>query len=194
MKFAIIFSGAGVILLSIAILFDVNYISYSKPVPYSQWKKISFYDFKAFKRPGLTLNGVSEFAFIKDDRRIHYLNNGNIVITTYFHPSRSYVFAQDIRNPDLLRHELYHFHIAEYCARLLRKEISERMNSITNGMVEKLNIKYYKVENEMQNEYDEDSYHSYVLQEQKKWEMKVDSLLHALEAFSEPLIHLGNKE
>ena len=123
MKFAIFFGGIGIILLSIAILFDVNYLNYGSPMSYSQWQKINFYDFRALKKPGMTLNGVAEFAYIKTNRKIHYYNNGNIEITTYFHPARSYVFASDIRNPDLLNHELYHFHISEYCTRLLRKKI-----------------------------------------------------------------------
>ena len=190
MKFSIPLIGIGLILLAVAILFDVNYVNYKKPLSYADWQKINFSDFRALKRPGLTLDGVSEFAYIKTDRKIQPLSNGDIVITTYFYPSRSYVFAQDLHNTDLLRHELYHFHIAEYCSRLFRKEVLENRNGITGTMISDLNDKYRRMEQQMQDEYDEDSYHSYVLQEQKKWEVKVDSLLHSLKPFSEPHVHI----
>jgi GTPase Era involved in 16S rRNA processing len=104
------------------------------------------------------------------------------------------VFAQDIRNPDLLRHEIYHFHIAEYCSRLIRKEIFENRNSITPGMIKELDNSCRRTEQEMQDKYDDDSYHSYVLQQQKKWEAQVDSMLYSLQAYSDPVIHIINKE
>jgi len=194
MKFTIIIFAAGIILLAVAIVFDINYFNYSRPIPYSQLQKISFYDFRALKRPDMTLNGFKEFAYIKTNRGIHYLNNGNVEITTYFHPSRSYVFAQNIRDADLLNHELYHFHISEYCTRLMRKEILEDQTTISDNMIILLNKKYYELENEMQSAYDEDTYHSYVMQEQKKWELKIDRLLQSLDSFSNPLIPIRSKE
>lgn len=194
MKFAIIFTGAAVVLLLISILYDVNYLDYEKPIPYSRVSTISFYDFKALKKPGMTLYGVAEFAYIKNNRKIHYLDVGNVEITTYFYPSRSYVFARDIRNMDLLSHELYHFHISEYYSRLLRKEICEKRNNITHNGIENLNKKYYQLEDEMQYEYDEDTYHSYVLQKQKEWEEKVDSLLLSLKDFSNPVVIIGGRD
>ena len=194
MKFTIFFLGIGVILLSVALVFDINYFNYSRPIPYSQLQKISFSDFKAFKRPGMRLNGVSEFAYIKTSRSVHNLNNGDIEIITYFHPSRSYVFANNIRDKDLLTHELYHFHISEYFTRLLRKEIIENPNNTSSDMIIRLNKKYYEFENEMQLKYDEDTYHSYVMREQKNWEIKIDSLLQSLASFSSPLIRVRSKK
>jgi hypothetical protein len=111
MRFALILIASSLILLALAALFDVNYIDYKTPIPYSEWRKINFYDFRGLKKPGMTLHGVAEFAYIKTSRGIHFLNSGDIEIITYFHPSRSYVFAQDIRNADLLTHELYHFQV-----------------------------------------------------------------------------------
>src|SRR5437868_14673003 len=86
------------VLLAVAALFDINYLDFKKPMPYSKWQKINFYDFKGFKKPGMTLDGGNKFAYIKTTRTINYLTDGNVEITTYFHPSRSYVFAKDIRN------------------------------------------------------------------------------------------------
>jgi hypothetical protein len=181
------------VLLAVAALFDINYIDYKKPMPYSKWQKINFYDFKGFKKPGMTLDGGNKFAYIKTTRTINYLTDGNVEITTYFHPSRSYVFAKDIRNEDLLRHEIYHFHIAECFSRLLRQEIFGQKN-ITRKQIGSFNQLYYELEQKMQEQYDEDTYHSYVLQEQKHWETKVDSLLQSLEKFSQPLVRIAAKE
>ena len=190
MRFSIPFLAIAFVLLFIATLFDVNYMHYKRPVPYSKWQEISFYDFKGLKKPGNSLFGVNEFAYIKTSREINYLHNDSLEILTYFHPSRSYVYAQDIRSPDLLRHELYHLHISEYCTRRLRKELMTSGIKITRSRLADLDKKYYELENELQRQYDEDSYHSYVLQEQKKWERKVDSMLQSLQSFSNPVIHL----
>lgn len=191
MRLVILLIASSFILLGAAALFDVNYFDYERPIPYYDWQKITFYDFKGLKKPGMTLHGVSEFAYIKTARTIDYLNNGTIKITTWFHPSRSYVFEKDIRNADLLKHELYHFHIAEYFSRLLRQEIFLGKNMVTKNEIEKLNEHYYELENEMQGQYDEDSYHSYVLKEQKKWEINVDSLLQSLQRFSGPDVRVS---
>jgi hypothetical protein len=194
MRFEIFLVSASIILMLVAVLFDVNYINYEKPIPYSQWQRINFYDFKALKKPKMMIDGEAKFAFIKTNREIEYLNNGDVEITTYFHPSRSYVFEQEIRNPDLLTHELYHFHIAEFFSRLLRKEIFLKSENITKGMINELNRNYYNLEDLMQNEYDQNTYHSYILQQQKNWEARVDSLLLSLQEFSSPVVHLSNKK
>ena len=180
-----------IVLLAVAAIFDVNFINYKSPMPYSNWQKINFYDFRGLKKPGMRLHGVNEFAYIKTSRVINYLSDGHVVITTYFHPSRSYVFAQDIRNADLLRHELYHFHITEYFSRLVRETIFQEKNHITRSQIENLNRQYYVLEDQMQRQYDEDTYHSYVLQEQRKWEIKVDGLLYSLHEFSNPVVAIG---
>jgi hypothetical protein len=193
MKFTIIITTAGIILLSVAIAFDINYLRYNRPVPYSQLQKIRFSDFKALRKPGMTLNGVKEFAYIKTNRTLRFLENGEIEITTCFHPSRSYVFENNMRDMDLLTHELYHFHISEYFTRLLRKEILERPDNASHNTIMRLNERYYKLENEMQLKYDEDTYHSYVMHQQKKWEIRTDSLLQSLAAFSEPLVVIRSK-
>jgi hypothetical protein len=194
MKFYILILIIAFVLLFIAILFDVNYIRYKSPVPYSKWQEISFYDFKGLKKPGMSLFGINEFAYIKTNREITYLNDRTFKIVTYFYPSRSYVFAQNIRNAGLLKHELYHFHISEYCTRLFRKEIISTKAGIPRSKLTDLNKKYYELEDELQTRYDEDSYHSYVFQEQKKWELKMDSMLQSLQTFSDPVIHLQNRE
>ncbi|MEO8403586.1 MAG: hypothetical protein ABI480_03290 [Chitinophagaceae bacterium] len=189
MRFKLIFLSLGLVLLFIASIFDVNYLNYESPIAYTGVGEISFYDFKGLKKPFTTLDGMSEFAFIETSREIDFHGPGEVAITTYFHPSRSYVFAKDIRNPDLLRHELYHFHIAEYCSRLFRQEIS-LVNAIGHEMITKLSDKYELVEDELQKQYDEDSYHGYVLQQQKKWEKDIDQNLLSLNKYADPIVRI----
>jgi len=191
-RFNIIFFITGVALLLIVALFDVNYLTNKAPVPFSQWKTISFYDFNGLKRPGYTINGVTEFAYIETNRKIEYTGNGIIRITAYFYPSRSYVFDEHIRNPDLLKHEIYHFYITEYFTRLLRREIKAFNGTVTRHIINGLNKKYIRFEDEMQKLYDEETYHSYIMQFQKKWEKSLDDELLSLYDFSNPDVSLKN--
>lgn len=176
--------------LSVTSLFDNNYLAYSSPIPYSQWQKISFTDFKGLKKPEQTLYGNSEFAFIKTSRTIDLLQDDKLAVTTYFYPSRSYVYDQDIRSNDLLRHELYHLHITEYCSRLFRKDISVYNYKDACGLLSMYKEKYARLENTLQAQYDDDSYHSYVLSEQKRWENRIDSSLQSLKDFSDSVVYL----
>jgi hypothetical protein len=187
-KYNLLLFIAALLLLSAATVFDVNFFDYKSPVPYSHWRTITFYDFKGYKRPGETLFGNTAFAFIKTNRQTRLINDTAIEVTSYFHPSRSYVFEQQVRSPDLLQHELYHFHITEYCTRLLKKELMDYKQPFTQSKLEEMNEKYMQFENNMQMTYDDESYHSYVLKEQKKWEKFIDSSLAQLELYSTPVI------
>ena len=180
------------IILSFTSLFEVNFLNYSSPIPYSEIDKITFNDFRGFKRPAQTLDGTQEFAFIKTNRTIIINSNEEVIITTYFYPSRSYVFNQHLRNFDLLTHELYHFHIAELITRLFRKEIYENQGKLSSSIFKSLKTKYNDLENEMQFNYDDESYHSYAFKEQKMWESKIDSSLASLKQFDEN--HMNTKK
>lgn len=193
MRYNLILSFCSLLFLSIAAVFEVNYLDYSSPVPYANWQQINFYSFKALKKPGLTLFGVAEFAFIKTNREVRFINDSEIEITSYFHPSRSYVFDQQIRNPGLLRHELYHFQLTEYISRLFRKEIADHSQAASHSLVRSLEDQYWEMEKNMQMQYDDDSYHSYVLKEQKRWESYIDSGLVSLHNYNDPVVSLKNK-
>ena len=194
MRYNIIILIVGLILLLSAALFDINYLNYRQPVPYSKWETISLYDFRGLKRPFRTLEGVSEFAYIETSREIHFLKENAIEITACFYPSRSYVFANDIRNPDLLRHELYHFHITEYVTRLFREEIANYSDKLTCSLIIDISEKYNEMEETLQREYDHDTYHSYVMNEQKKWERKLDEWLNSKRNFSMPIVYSKTKQ
>lgn len=190
MKFILFITFLAISFIAVAALYEVNFINYSSPIPYSQINSITFTDFKGLKKPSQTLNGIQEFAFIKTSRKISFNSDNTVTATTYFHPSRSYVFNQHLRNPDLLSHELYHFHIAEYITRLLRKEISEYNGNLTSNKVESLRKKYSYIENEMQFNYDDQTDHSYAFKEQRQWQSIIDSNLKSLALFQNSIIIL----
>lgn len=177
----------GTILLSIAVLYDVNYLNYKAPISYSNWQEIVWSDFRAIKRPKQTLDGNQNFAFINSEMRITQEDNA-ITVNTLFHPARSYTFSKESAGRELLQHELYHLHITEYWSRIARKKISESDHKPEKlqlkEIVEEVRIK----ESKMQKKYDEESYHGYLLGKQKIWQHKIDSSLHALEHFSKPTI------
>ncbi len=194
MKFNLILLACSLLLLSTAIIFEINYLNYGSPVSYSRWKTITFYDFKGFKKPSETFYGNKEFAFIRTNREGHFINDTTIELISYFHPSRSYVFEQHMRNPGLLTHELYHFHITEYCTRLLRKEILDHNRPVSRSKLDELCKKYEAVERDMQIMYDDESYHSYVLKEQIRWEHYIDNALAQLNPYREPVLYLKNRQ
>jgi hypothetical protein len=166
----------GFILTIFAITFNINIFNYSSPVEYEHINELTLQDFKGFKIPGSTLDGGNEFAFIVTSIE-HQENNNQVIIQSFFHPSRSYVFNEKLVDKALLRHELYHFHVTELFARKIRKELKELKTRPTNSEVLEIINRFQDAKDDMQRNYDNDSYHSYVLKEQKKWEKKIDSLL-----------------
>jgi hypothetical protein len=177
----------GTTLLVVSICFHINIFHYSTPVQYENVKNITLADFKGYRLPAQTLDGDKEFAFITTS--IEWKKeNDNLVIASLFHPSRSYVFDEHIVDRFLLQHELYHFHITEYFARLCRRDLSNLKQMPSASHVREI-ISFQKHTAEaMQYAYDEESYHGYVLKEQKRWQFKIDSLLTSVEKYSNPKI------
>ncbi|WP_294737104.1 hypothetical protein [uncultured Flavobacterium sp.] len=131
-----------------------------------------------------TLDGSNEFAFINTE--IKFIGDDYPYVKTFFHPSRSYVYDDNknlIGNRKLLTHELYHFHITEYIARKMRKEITKIKNNKEEVNISKLMEFYKEEENKMQKRYDEETYHSYYIGEQLKWQKNIDSLLNTLKKY-----------
>lgn len=177
------------VLLAVAIIYDVNYLNYKPPIKYSNWKEIKWSDFRAIKRPKQTLYGSKNFAFICSEIDYKFKNN-SIEINTLFHPSRSYTFSEEVASKNLLQHELYHLHITEYFSRLLRKKIITFVHKNNKTAIKELINNYKNKELEMQYQYDDETYHGYILGKQRLWQHQIDSLLNDLEAFSTPIINL----
>ena len=93
-------------------------------------------------------------------------------------PNDSRKIADTLSDNQLLIHEKYHFNITEYHARLLRKEIiAIGKEKLKTDKLKSLHIKYLKLANKMQDEYDRESEHNKVYEKQRYWELKVDDLL-----------------
>lgn len=169
----------------------INFLDYEKPIPYERIDAISFKNFRGMEFFQKSLYGNTSFAYIYTS--IEYtFEDDSICIQSFFHPSRSYVFNKKAYSKDLLQHELYHFRITELYARMAKERIA-KLTSPTESEVEELLVSIKKEENDYQRAYDDDTFHSYVLSEQKKYEKDVDSLLSLYANYSKPKIFINEQ-
>ena len=167
-------------------LTQVNFLDYQRPVPYNKINEITFKNFRGLEFFQNSLYGNERFAYINTS--ITYEFDGDSVsVESFFHPSSSYVYNKKAFSRDLLTHELYHFKIAELHARIAKKKISEARPG-SQSEIESLIAETLREERSYQVRYDDDTFHSYVLREQKKHEREIDSLLHLYDAFKNPKI------
>lgn len=174
-----------VFLTFVVVMFEVNLIAYSSPIEYSRIAEISLQDFNGLKRPGQKLQGQESFAFISTSIEWE-LTGKEVSIKSYFHPARSYIYKDNITNEQLLKHELYHFHLTEVYARILRKEVKELRQAPSRHALNLLLKKAYESENGEQAKYDYETDHGYLLGKQLFWQQKIDSLLTELEFHANP--------
>jgi len=192
MKFDFIIVFISLFIIGYVALYDVNYLDYEKPIPYSNWKSITWNDFKALKHPNETLHGDEKFAFINSKICLTFISDSSIEVITRFYPCRSYVFNKKVADQNLLNHELGHLHLTEYCARLLRKDISELPKNADNKeTIKELENKYNQEEQEFQAKYDDETFHSYVLFKQKEWESNVSKWIDSLKLYENPYVIIG---
>ncbi|MEI6123294.1 MAG: DUF922 domain-containing protein [Bacteroidota bacterium] len=177
------------IVILTSLLWDFNYLQYKAPIEYENWKTITLNDFRGLNRPFNTLDGGTKFAFVFTTIDVSQ-SRDRIVIKTFFHPCRSYVYNRNLFSEELLTHELYHFHIAEYYARLMRKEVTHLSQFKTINNLDELKDSIVYRENQLQYEYDDETYHGYVLGKQIEWQHKIDSCLLSLKDFSQTFISL----
>jgi hypothetical protein len=78
----------------------------------------------------------------------------------------------------------------ELYVRKIKKSISELKNNKKDQIKDIINQKKIE-EREFQQQYDYDTFHSYVFSEQKKYEKQIDSLLNLLSEFENPQIKLN---
>jgi len=185
-KLIVIFS---VIAILITLLWDFNYLQYKSSIPYKDLNTITLNDFRGFKRPFFLLDGGTEFAYVSTSIDISKKHD-EIQIVSLFHPCRSYVYNRNLYSNDLLTHELYHFHITEYCARKMRKEIKTQITKSQYVNLVEIENSILMQEQKIQYEYDDETYHGYVFGKQVEWQKKIDSSLLSLKKYSETIISL----
>jgi hypothetical protein len=178
----------GLTLFIVSILIHVNILRYSRPIPFSDIDKITLKDFKGYRRPFETLDGEKDFAFITTAITWNK-NDDGLELQALFYPSRSYVFNDRIVDRFLLRHELYHFRITEIFARKCRQQLSVVGKLPSDDTISEIVAVQEESVNEMQHRYDHDSYHGYIMKEQRRWEKNVDSLLTLLDNFRTPTVY-----
>ena len=170
----------------IAILSHTNYLNYEKPITYNKFDEITFENFRGLEFFKKSLYGNQRFAYVVTTIE-HDINDESVAVYSLFHPSRSFVYKKNTNSKELLTHEKYHIKITELFVRKIKKELLSKPvtnKEIISGVIES----YKQEERKYQKKYDFDTFHSYVLAEQKKYEKEVDSLLDLLSEFSNPKI------
>ena len=177
----------GSTMLVVSVLFHINILRYSSPIPFAKIDRITLKDFKGYRKPYQTLDGQKKFAFITTSITWEKTGDG-VEVQAAFHPARSYVYNDKIVDRFLLKHELFHFRITEIFARKCRQELSRREGSPSDDAISEVIAFYEESETEMQLRYDEETYHGYLMKEQKRWEKNVDSLLNSLVEYKSPAV------
>jgi hypothetical protein len=177
----------GSTMLAVSVLFHINILRYSSPIPFAEIDRITLKDFKGYRKPYQTLDGQSEFAFITTSIKWQKTDKG-VEVEAVFHPARSYIYNDKIVDRFLLKHELYHFRITEIFARKCRQELSKIKLMPADDATTEIIAMNEESETQMQLRYDEESYHGYLMKEQKRWEKNVDSLLNLLVEYKTPTV------
>lgn len=164
----------------------INFLDYEKPIPYSKIDEISFENFRGLEFFQKSLHGNKSFAYIYTSIE-YYFEDNSIIIESFFHPSRSFVYNKKVYSKDLLQHEIYHFKITELYSRIAKQRIAE-LTAPSKSEIEKIISEIKQEENVYQQEYDNETFHSYILGEQKKYEKDIDSLLSLYKKFTQPKI------
>lgn len=106
------------------------------------------------------------------------ITDSHSLVYAYMDPNQSERLDSSTGHDPLLAHEQYHFNITEYCARLLRKDLVERgLGGLSYNTIHKLKQQYGHMLDSLQTAYDETTEHSQNVEEQRRWELKLDDLL-----------------
>lgn len=175
----------------LGVLSHTNFLDYHKPMTYDKFDQITFEDFRGIEFFKKSLYGNERFAYVVTSIESDFYGD-SVIIQSLFHPSRSFVYKKNIKSDELLTHEKYHIKITEIFVRMAKMKISKlkrfdkvRINEILNSVK--------KEEKMFQKDYDHDTFHSYVMSEQKRYEKKVDSLLTLLKEYEKPKIIINDK-
>jgi hypothetical protein len=176
----------------IGVLSHTNYLDYQSPMTYDEFDDITFENFRGIELFKKTFLGSKEFAYVVTTIDLS-IDGNKVTVHSLFHPSRSFVYDQESNSEELLTHEKYHIKITELYARRARKQIAQ-LQSFSKETIESIVKLERQNEREFQKQYDYDTYHSYIYQQQKKYERTVDSLLSLLDDYKQPTITVYEKD
>lgn len=179
------------ILLGFVILSHTNYLNYEKPLTFDKYDQITFENFRGLEFFKKSLYGNERFAYVVTSIESK-IDDNSAIVQSLFHPSRSFVYNKHTYSEELLSHEKYHIKITELFTRKAKEKISN-LNTFDEGIIESIVEEMKTKERAFQKEYDYNTFHSYVLSEQKRYEKEVDSLLTLLIRFEKPKIVIDDK-
>ena len=178
------------VIIGFGILSHTNYLNYEKPLTFDKYKQITFENFRGLEFFKKSLYGNERFAYVVTSIESE-IDDKTVTIQSFFHPSRSFVYKKNTNSKELLTHEKYHIKITELFARKAKEKIS-KLNKLDEKKIEVIIRQAEQDERTFQKQYDYDTFHSYVLNEQKKYEKEVDSLLNLLTEYKEPKIEFND--
>lgn len=179
------------IIIGFGVLSHTNYLNYEKPLTFDKYDQITFENFRGLEFFKKSLYGNERFAYVVTSIDSN-IDDNSVKVQSLFHPSRSFVYKTNTNSKELLSHEKYHIKITELFARKAKEKIS-KLNSFDENKIEGIIKQAEKEERQFQTEYDYNTFHSYVLSEQKRYEREVDSLLNLLSEYNEPKIEFDDK-
>lgn len=179
------------LIIGFAIISHTNYFNYEKPITFDKYDDITFENFRGLEFFKKSLYGSKQFAYVVTSIESK-IDDNSVIVESLFYPSRSYVYNTYTNSEELLTHEKYHIKITELYARKAKKRIAE-LNHFSTEKIEGVLKQIRQEERAFQKSYDYDTFHSYVLSEQKKYEKEVDSLLDLLKVFKNPKITINDK-
>jgi len=179
------------IIIGFGILTHTNFLNYERPFTFDKYNQITFENFRGLEFFKKSLYGNERFAYVVTSIESE-INHNSVTVQSLFYPSRSFVYKKNTNNIELLTHEKYHIKITELFARKAKEQIS-KLNRFEKDKIQGIIRETEIEEREFQREYDYNTFHSYVLSEQKRYEKKVDSLLNVLTEYKRPKIEFNDK-
>lgn len=178
------------VIIGFGLLSHTNYLNYEKPLTFDKYEQITFENFRGLEFFKKSLYGNERFAYIVTSIESE-IDDKTVTVQSFFHPSRSFVYKKNTNSKELLTHEKYHIKITELFTRKAKEKIS-KLNKFDGKKIEEIIRQAEQDERNFQRQYDYDTFHSYVLSEQKRYEKEVDSLLNLLTEYKKPKIEFND--
>ncbi|MDY7394295.1 hypothetical protein UMM65_03520 [Aureibaculum sp. 2210JD6-5] len=180
------------IILGFGILSHTNFLDYERPLTFDKYDKITFENFRGLEFFKKKFYGSERFAYVVTSIESE-IGDNSVSVQSFFYPSRSFVYNKNTDSKELLSHEKYHIKITELFARKAKQRISD-LKVFDKGEIVEIIKRARNEERNYQKEYDYNTFHSYVLSEQKRYEKDIDSLLNLLIEFKDPKIKFNEKD
>jgi hypothetical protein len=122
--------------------------------------------------------------------RTEIISNKSVLVENCMIEKKSWVVINN-KTDYLLKHEQYHFNLAEIIARRMRKDISTIKTPAISAVKKIFDERMQEFE-ALQQLYDEETKHSIDTLEQLKWQKKIDDELQELELYKNSTVTLLN--